>query len=562
MTVVWCSLWLAVVPPVPEADVDRTTTQALSEDDEIVLEDNQETPADGESDGDIVLDDEPNGSSAGPIKPRFKPSTVLRSSTLTAAALDREHNEATLGSPEDVAELWSTLRLHLIHRTAPGRSWRLGARLRLWGGWDHPDEGGEAKSVLLTELTELRYDRRFGAKTVLQFGLQKVDWSVTDGMGPSVMFAPRDLRFGLVGDPEDMTLPVEAIVARYTMSFAHDAHVEFAFVPRHRPLEMRLWGNDWGTASPDQGASLPIGDVSWLFDPSVEDQWQNNLFYFAKPEFKPEDFSGAMRFRGRVYGAELGLWGFYGFDSFPELKMDPDLAAVLSLLTMMGDAPLLEQLTPDRLEALERFQAKMVEARAQNDGSSLLTSTFHRLAQIGAQARKNFGPYVVAVETAWTPRFLGGRTLFSPSMQAISGLATLHTALQIEYQSPPGLIAVLGVSDFTVFDVPETPLMLLDANSLNASGQLDRPFDPNSSHLVTVNCALKGELKERFEWMIAGVIHPFGEDGLLMPSVTWLIDSQSEKLQLSAEIFAGSSQSMFGRFGHNDRVVLGYKRSY
>ena len=558
---VWCALWMAAAAPAPEAVVDSHSNQVAVEDDEIVLEDDPVVEPE-QTDDDIVLDDDTQRASIASAKPNFKPSTVLRSSTTTALGVDSEHNPATLGSPEDVAELWSTLRLQMIHRSAPGRSWRVGARLRLWGGWDHPDEGGESKSTVLTELTELRYDRRFGAHTVLQFGLQKVDWSVTDGMGPSVMFAPRDLRFGLVGEPEDLTLPVEAIVARYTMDYTHDLHLEFAFVPRHRPLEMRLWGNDWGTASPDQAASLPIGDVSWLFDPSVEDQWQSNLFYFAKPEFKPEDFSGALRLRGRLYGAELGLWGFYGFDSFPELKMDPDLAAVLSLLTMMGDTPLLEQLTPERLAALERFQAKMVEARAQNDGSSLLTSTFHRLAQIGAQARRNFGPYIVAVETAWTPRFLGGRTLFSPTMQAIQGLATLHTAVQVEYQAPPGLIAVVGVSDFIVFDVPNTPLMLLDTSSMSATGTLDRPFDPDSSHLVTINGALKGEIKEQFEWVLAGVIHPFGQDGLLMPSIAWLLDAEGEKLQLSAEIFVGSSQSMFGRYDHNDRIVLSYKRSY
>jgi hypothetical protein len=97
---------------------------------------------------------------------------------------------------------------------------------------------------------------------------------------------------------------------------------------------------------------------------------------------------------------------------------------------------------------------------------------------------------------------------------------------------------------------------------MSTGGALDRPFDPNSSHLVTVNCALKGEIKEQFEWVLAGVIHPLGQDGLFMPSVAWLLDSQGEKLQLSAEIFGGSAQSMFGRFGHNDRVVLSYKRSY
>ena len=185
-------------------------------------------------------------------------------------------------------------------------------------------------------------------------------------------------------------------------------------------------------------------------------------FTLLNLELTPEDFSGSVRLRGQLQGAEVALWGFGGFDTFPEFKMDPDLAAVLSLITMMGETPLIEQLTPDRLEALERFQGKLMQARAQNDGSSLLTSTFHRLAQLGVQARRSFGPYVLALESAWTPRFMGGRTLFDLMMQPIPGLATLHTALRIEYQSPPGLVAVLGVSDFAVFDVPNKPLMLLD----------------------------------------------------------------------------------------------------
>jgi len=33
-------------------------------------------------------------------------------------------------------------------------------------------------------------------------------------------------------------------------------------------------------------------------------------------------------------------------------------------------------------------------------------------------------------------------------------------------------------------------------------------------------------------------------------------------LVLGAEIFGGSAQSMFGRYRHNDRVTIGYKRSY
>ena len=542
-----------------------TEAAGLDEDDEIVLDEEPAASSASAESEEIVLEEEPTQDKPSTFRlppPAFKPSTIVRTRSETSAAVDTAHQEASVGSPEDVLEAWSTLRLQLIHRGAPGRSWRVGARLRLWGGWDHPDEGGAAKTALLTELTELRYDRRVGADTVLQFGLQKVDWSFTDGMGPSVMFAPRDLRFGLAGEAEDMSLPVEAIAGRHTLSYTHDLHLDFAFVPRHRPLEMRLWGNDWGTASPDAPASLPIGDIAWLFDRSVEDQWQSNLLYFAQPELTPEDFSGSVRLRGRVQGAEVALWGFYGFDTFPEFKMDPDLAAVLSLITMMGETPLIEQLTPERLEALERFQGKLMQARAQNDGSSLLTSTFHRLAQLGVQARRSFGPYVLALESAWTPRFMGGRTLFDLMMQPIPGLATLHTALQVEYQSPPGLVAVLGVSDFAVFDVPNKPLMLLDTGFLSATGQLERPLDVDNAHLVTINLGVKSTLAERFEVTLAGALHPFDGDWLALPSLAWLLDAEREQLVLGAEIFGGSAQSMFGRYRHNDRVTIGYKRSY
>ena len=125
-------------------------------------------------------------------------------------------------------------------------------------------------------------------------------------MGPSVMFAPRDLRFGLAGEAEDMSLPVEAIAGRHTLSYTHDLHLDFAFVPRHRPLEMRLWGNDWGTASPDAPASLPIGDIAWLFDRSVEDQWQSNL-HLLQLSSRPRT-SLARCGCVDAQGAEVALW--------------------------------------------------------------------------------------------------------------------------------------------------------------------------------------------------------------------------------------------------------------
>ena len=58
-------------------------------------------------------------------------------------------------------------------------------------------------------------------------------------MGPSVMFAPRDLRFGLAGEA-NMTF-------RSTIAGRHTRAIRMTFISillcaRHLPLEMRLWG--------------------------------------------------------------------------------------------------------------------------------------------------------------------------------------------------------------------------------------------------------------------------------------------------------------------------------
>ena len=131
------TLFLLATPAVDDQEIvieepNSNTASAADDDDEIVLEDEQETPTKAPSLGDeIVLEDEVAQSPPEPIKPTFKPSTLVLSSLETALALDTLHDPSTLGAPEDVIESWGLLRLQLRHRLAPGRSWRVGARARL-----------------------------------------------------------------------------------------------------------------------------------------------------------------------------------------------------------------------------------------------------------------------------------------------------------------------------------------------------------------------------------------------------------------------------------------------
>ena len=109
-----------------------------------------------------------------------------------------------------------------------------------------------------------------------------------------------------------------------------------------------------------------------------------------------------------VQGAEVALWGFYGFDTFPEFKMDPDLAAVLGLITMMGET-LIEQLTPDRLEALERFQGKLMQARAER--RLLALDEYVPSARANKRSKRPIlWAYVLALR-AHGRTVMGGRTL-------------------------------------------------------------------------------------------------------------------------------------------------------
>ena len=119
---------------------------------------------------------------------------------------------------------------------------------------------------------------------------------------------------------------------------------------------------------------------------------------------------------------------------------------------------------------------------------------------------------------------------------------------------------MLGVSDFVVFDVPNKPLMLLDTGFLSATGRAQRPWTW-TTHLVTISQGQEHPCG-RFEVTLAGALHPFDGDWLALPSLAWLLDAEREQLVLGAEIFGGSAQSMFGRYRHNDRVTIGYKRSY
>jgi hypothetical protein len=538
MTPLLFSLALIAAPPTAPAD-----------DDEIIL----------------IDDDEAEESAAAPIAPSPMPATesatrlTLKSELF--AASDLAHEPASAGPPEDFFEAGWRVGLRMQHRSSRSSTWRLALTHRLFHSTDHRDDGGRSKGVLLTEISEARLDWRPDRKNTFKIGLQRVDWGLTDGSGAGALFAPADLRFGLIGEPEDAQLPVHAVVFRRRLSSTYDSFLQIAWNPLYRPMQMRMWGGDWGMSAPNRPSALPTGDLAWAIDPSVEDRWQTNMMFLQQPELSLSDQSGAVRLSARIKGFELGVWGLRGFDQFPVSAIDPDVAWLIANMQRLSGMPQDQLLTePGLFGRIDRLRNKTLEAQEAGSIEGMISARPKRITQFGAQVRRIVGPMVIAAESAWTPAFTGGRTLPDLSGGEPLRRATLYSVLQLEYQRAPSIVAMLQFSDFMVVDVANQPVFLLDAGLLDAEGNLDRPFHRDAAHLTTVTGMLRSRsLDDQLEVMVAASGHPSQGDYLLQPSVSWRFDDGRRSLGLGALIVGGPEGSMFGMFNHNDQIMVRLK---
>ncbi|MEC7751967.1 MAG: hypothetical protein VX405_10725 [Myxococcota bacterium] len=502
--------------------------------------------------------------------------TQIKLTASTQFSLDLVHEPPTRGPAEQYAELYSAFRAEIIHKLNAAQTYRIKVKNRILVSREHPSiEGAEIHGKILPELDQLRLDATLWPDLTALVGLQRVNWGFVDGQSPASIFEPPDLRFGFGGDPADSTLPVSAVVLRYQPE-GWRQKLEFAWNPLFRPPELLLFGSDWAMQSPNQPPGGPLGDLSWAVDPSVAHKWQTNLTYFQLPELKVQDHSLALRASGHIKGIEWGTFGFYGFDLFPVLDLDEDLAWLLASMSLFGRAPLADLIAqrPEIIPQLEAITAKISDAQREGSLGDLIKATPHRLFQIGAQFRDVIGPFVFAVESTWTPgfnpceaesvsdcrdHFGGGRSLFDLRMAPVRR-PTLYSALQLEWQRNEANQIILMVTDFMVADVPETPLAFLDSAFLDATGQLNRPFDKNNAHLLTVTGVWRSRhLDDRLEILGSIVSHPMQGDYLAFGKAIWRLDDGRLQFSLGADILGGEAGSMFGQFNHNDRLSFGIK---
>ena len=579
-----CLLLLAAPVPADEQHTpaaNEATSKADATGDEESIDFGEEDAETDLSNNDEISFDEgendPFGDSANPTEPVTVHPTQVKITASTQLSLDLAHEPPSLGPAEQYGELYSVLRLEIIHKLDSRQTYRIKVKNRVLLSREHPSiEGAELHGKIIPELDQLRLDAMIHPDLTALIGLQRVNWGFVDGQSPASIFAPPDLRFGFSSDPEDSTLPVSGVVLRYQPE-GWRQKIELAWNPLFRPPELMIFGSDWAMQAPDRPPGGPLGDLSWAVDPSVAPRWQTNLTYFQLPELKVRDHSLALRASGRFQGMEWGLFGFYGFDLFPVLELDEDLAWLLQNMSLFGSAPTLLELAADHPELIPRLEAvttKISDAQTTGSLKDLIKATPHRLFQIGGQFREVLGPFVLAVESTWTPginpcraetisqcrdHFGGGRSLFDLQMAPVRR-PTLYSALQLEWQRNEANQIILMVTDFMVADVPQTPLAFLDSAFIDASGQLKRPFDPNNAHLLTVTGAWRSRhFDDRLEVLASIASHPMQGDYLAFAKAIWRMNDGQLQLSLGGDVFGGEAGSMFGQFNHNDRLSFGIK---
>ena len=130
----------------------------------------------------------------------------------------------------------------------------------------------------------------------------------------------------------------------------------------------------------------------------------------------------------------------------------------------------------------------------------------------------------------------------------------------MEWQRSEANQIIFMVTDFMVADVPDTPLAFLDSAFLDESGQLNRPFDPNNAHLLTVTGVWRSRhLDDRLEVLASVATHPVQGDYLAFAKAIWRLNDGQLQLSLGGDVFGGDAGSMFGQFNHNDRINFGIK---
>ena len=361
---------------------------------------------------------------------------------------------------------------------------------------------GEWQAELRQALWSRRWDR-----WLVRAGQQTIAWGSSDLLNPVDVIHPRDFRRGFALTGSEGRLPVPALrVTWLGEPFRADAVLVPVFVPHRVPLLTTRYAllRPPGPVADRAG----LGErVDGVLDPAVLPQVEALLLGTEPPAALPGNVSLGLRLTHTSPGQDISIGGYYGWERTPRVTLDPrtrdllelvgggapgatpDLATLLSLLPLLGEAP-----------------------------RDLFRTTYDRRLWLLADGVRTMGPWALRAEATYSPeanyttRAL--ETLRRPAAAGTLGLSwegdaenllvsaeafVLHTFREEEdgaaWLLPATEVGIAGglrvrPSAFTVWDTPAGRRWTLLAGGLWAA---------ESASLAT-SAQVSVEASERTQW--------------------------------------------------------------
>ena len=417
--------------------------------------------------------------------------------------------------------------------------------------------GGDREAVYL-EPPEAHATLSYG-RFFVRAGTQVFGWGSSDLVAPSDVLNPVDMRRGAVGStsPEATKLPTFALEAVYGIGpITARVVVQPFFTPSR--FYLSGWDDSLGVVGASQGLALP--DLDGLLGKGTIDAIGDQLLITERPEHQPGDWTYGGRITARFGDFDVSATAVYGWESFPQIKMDPSLALLAGKLgeSFAAGQPIDPLSDPELLPALDSLNTAIAEGR------DVFTGSYQRRTLFGVDAVWAVDPIVLKVDVAYTLE----RTLYLQREFRPVRHPWLNAAVGLEYVDGDTLQIIIEAFAITVFDVPSHyRLALLEPTSLPPS-----TFDVGDRTLIFPGLIgvvrysiLDGEVTFELATVeTLGIIpsnrQPVVRDFIVQANVRWQV-TDSHRLTLGAIFLEGRRDAYGGYYTHNDKIWVGYQWS-
>ncbi len=419
------------------------------------------------------------------------------------------------------------------------------------------DRAGGDREAVYIEPPEAHATLSFG-RFHLRAGLQVFGWGSSDLVAPSDVLSPVDMRRGAVasGTPEAVKLPSFALEAVYGVG---PVTMRAVVMPFFTPSRFYLAGWDYAIGGIGAANGFALPDLDGLLGKATIDAIGDQLLITDRPEHRPDDWTYGGRVTARFDDFDVSITAVHGWESLPQIKMDPALVILASKLGgAFANGEPIDPLDPELLPAFNDINTAISEGRTVFEGS------YKRRTLFGIDAVIAADPVILKVDVAYTLE----RTLYVQREFRPVRHPWLNATIGLEYLDGDELQIIIEAFAITVFDVPSHYRLTLlepESNAPSTFDEGDRTIMFPGAIAVGRYSILDGEVTfELAAVMTLGLIptnrQPVARDVIVQANVKWQV-TDNHLLTLGALFMEGRRDTYGGSYTHNDQIFLGYQWS-